>query len=154
MDFFSDCQTKEQAKARFRQLGKLFHPDKSGDNDFMRSLQEQYDSWKPNDDNYYRRQDRLRPNSFGFGSGRMFRYIDNSDYLSENEQLKRQNQTLNEICKRKDEEIAQHIDKYTKLMAVCEGLRSTNFDLGVEINRITSMYPKTIWEYLKKRWEK
>lgn len=45
MDFFSDCISHEEVKARFRKLSKLFHPDRGGDNEIMRQLQSQYDSW-------------------------------------------------------------------------------------------------------------
>ena len=48
MDFFSSCKTKEDAKKVFRQLAKMFHPDKSGDSTFMIELQRQHDAFDPN----------------------------------------------------------------------------------------------------------
>lgn len=48
MDFFSSCKTKEDAKKIFRQLAKMFHPDKSGDSTLMLELQRQHDAFDPN----------------------------------------------------------------------------------------------------------
>lgn len=47
MGFFSACKTKEEAKAEFRRLAKLFHPDHGGDPTNMIKLKEQYDKWTP-----------------------------------------------------------------------------------------------------------
>lgn len=46
MKFFSECKTVEEAKATFRKLAKVFHPDKQGNQDLMIELQKQYDSWQ------------------------------------------------------------------------------------------------------------
>lgn len=47
MDFFSNCKTKEEAKATFKRLCKCFHPDKGGEEALMIELTRQYDAWKP-----------------------------------------------------------------------------------------------------------
>ncbi len=47
MDFFSKCNTKEEAKATFKRLCKCFHPDKGGEEALMIELKSQYDTWKP-----------------------------------------------------------------------------------------------------------
>ena len=47
MDFFSNCKTKEEAKATFKRLCKCFHPDKGGEEALMVELTRQYDAWKP-----------------------------------------------------------------------------------------------------------
>lgn len=47
MDFFSQCQTKEDAKKVFKKLCKFFHPDKGGDDELMIELKKQYDGWNP-----------------------------------------------------------------------------------------------------------
>ncbi len=47
MDFFSNCKTKEEAKATFKRLCKCFHPDKGGEEALMIELKRQYDVWNP-----------------------------------------------------------------------------------------------------------
>jgi len=44
LNFFANCQTKDQAKEIYRKLAKHFHPDKGGDVDLMKELQNQYDN--------------------------------------------------------------------------------------------------------------
>lgn len=47
MDFFSKCQTQEEAKKVFKKLCKCFHPDIGGDDELIIELYKQYDAWKP-----------------------------------------------------------------------------------------------------------
>ncbi len=47
MDFFSNCKTKEEAKATFKRLCKCFHPDKGGEEALMIELKRQFDAWEP-----------------------------------------------------------------------------------------------------------
>lgn len=47
MDFFSKCNTQEEAKATFKRLCKCFHPDKGGEEALMIDLKNQFDAWQP-----------------------------------------------------------------------------------------------------------
>jgi len=49
VDFFSKCQTQEEAKKVFKKLCKYFHPDRGGDDELIIELYKQYDAWKPID---------------------------------------------------------------------------------------------------------
>lgn len=48
MQFFTECKTKEEAKATFRRLSKCFHPDVNGESQLMIELKKQFDAWNPN----------------------------------------------------------------------------------------------------------
>lgn len=58
MNYFNDCSTEEQAKARFRELAKKFHPDCGGTNEKMIELQKQYEAF--NSFSNYNFQDSLK----------------------------------------------------------------------------------------------
>lgn len=45
MSYFYDCKTKEEAKTRYRDLAKKFHPDHGGDVNQMVNLQKQYQAF-------------------------------------------------------------------------------------------------------------
>lgn len=45
MDFFADCKTEEQVKARYRELVKIHHPDVGGDSKTFIKIQKEYESW-------------------------------------------------------------------------------------------------------------
>ncbi len=47
MDFFNSCKDKEEAKKVYRNLCKHFHPDKGGDPELMKELQQQYEKFTP-----------------------------------------------------------------------------------------------------------
>lgn len=49
MNYFFDCATKEEAKAKYRKLAKEFHPDKGGKASDMKELQRQYDNFSEYD---------------------------------------------------------------------------------------------------------
>jgi len=44
MDFFYDCVDEASRKERYRELSKVFHPDKSGSDKLMKELNRQYES--------------------------------------------------------------------------------------------------------------
>lgn len=48
MQYFEECKTAEQAKAKFRTLSKIFHPDKGGNSKQMIELQKKYQDWAIN----------------------------------------------------------------------------------------------------------
>jgi hypothetical protein len=43
IQYFADCQSKEQAKPKYRQLVKELHPDMGGDPDAFNEMKRQYD---------------------------------------------------------------------------------------------------------------
>lgn len=49
MNYFFDCATKEEAKAKYRKLAKELHPDKGGRESDMKELQRQYDDFSEHD---------------------------------------------------------------------------------------------------------
>lgn len=46
MLYFKDCKTKDEAKELFRKLAKKLHPDYGGDENQMKSLLKQYESFE------------------------------------------------------------------------------------------------------------
>lgn len=46
MQYFSACYTKEQAKAEYRRLVKIHHPDLGGDVQTMQEINAQYDAFQ------------------------------------------------------------------------------------------------------------
>jgi curved DNA-binding protein CbpA len=49
VNYFFDCSTKEEAKAKYRKLAKELHPDKGGKIESMKELQRQYDDFSEHD---------------------------------------------------------------------------------------------------------
>lgn len=47
MDHFINCYTLEEIKERYRTKAKLLHPDKGGEPEAFRELQEQYERIEP-----------------------------------------------------------------------------------------------------------
>lgn len=47
INFFSGCQTEEQARSRYRDLAKQHHPDKGGDTSTMQEINRQYKELTP-----------------------------------------------------------------------------------------------------------
>lgn len=45
MNYFFDCATKEEAKAKYRKLAKEYHPDNGGNVQIMATITEQYDKF-------------------------------------------------------------------------------------------------------------
>lgn len=52
MNFFCFCKTHEEAKKRYRELVKKHHPDAGGDPVIMAKINEQYDKFKPQGENF------------------------------------------------------------------------------------------------------
>lgn len=46
MQFFSACYTKEQAKAEYRRLAKIYHPDLGGDEQTMKEINAQFEAFQ------------------------------------------------------------------------------------------------------------
>lgn len=45
-DYFAGCNTKEEAKKRYRELSKVHHPDRGGLSSTMSAINNEYDKWK------------------------------------------------------------------------------------------------------------
>jgi len=47
-NYFSDCNTLDQLKARYKELAMLHHPDRGGNTQIMQQINLQYESMKKN----------------------------------------------------------------------------------------------------------
>lgn len=45
-DYFAGCKNAQDAKKKYRELCRLHHPDKGGDAEKMKEVNQQYESWK------------------------------------------------------------------------------------------------------------
>lgn len=107
MDFFSDCKTQDEVKARFRQLAKMFHPDQGGDPSYMIQLQEQYDKWPKNIPQGYQSQN-SQPYYSAFGNNVPTQIEEIAKYYKRQvEKLTHENRQLTDNLINKNAELSQ-----------------------------------------------
>lgn len=75
MDIFCDCKNIDDAKALYRKLSKLYHPDTGGDKDLMMDLTKQYECFcggqrtqRPSSSGGYEFNTINRNKGFGYGA--------------------------------------------------------------------------------------
>ncbi len=142
MKFFTDCKDKEEAKATFRELAQLFHPDHGGNAPLFMDLKRQYD--------YFIKNGPLI--SFGGRAGRVFKQDIPFDHPIHyrikqlEDQIKYLKNSL-DVCHNIKNE---YLDKYVES---CEKINSLQMKLN-ELNVIIHMInaPKTFLDHLKAWW--
>lgn len=155
INFFSECKNDQDAKTVYRKLAKLFHPDITGNDEMMRKLQDQYESFKPN----------VSPSINGY----TFNTIRGSTGFNQNVPF---DHPLRQTIRDLENEIEIHKANYKTSKAYIDRLLFENdnlrklqklgLDLQVEIKeqariicelqKITKQIPKTLSEHIKQWW--
>lgn len=161
MKFFSDCKSENEKKTIYRKLAKCFHPDKGGSVELMVELKKQYDEWKL--DSIYENilKEGFKQDQFSFKINRHstiphdhpihdeIRYWKEKKNYFEKLWVDNQNlsNTYYNFFKQKELEVFNLKEKIPKL-------NDRIMELISENEVLKNKMPKTIWEYLRIKYEK